>query len=197
MYDAWSKLGEGKKNFFARDPYLKTYKTQCVIWSTIKFDETVKTRVREIKGMNQYLAEKNIPTRDISYWQYFTQNDAPTVISDEDIEDTIVTRNNYLVIYALSVRTTAGSAIDAAIAGAGGAKAGAFIGTLVTLGNPVGGLVGGGIGFVLVAGGTYFAEERIKDWLDKNEGYFVTLALIPEDAEAIDSFGCEEIQSIT
>ncbi len=197
MYDCWWMLGEGKLNFFKRDPYLEYYKSHCIFCTIIEFDENVQERLPEIKGMNEYLAETNIPTKNITYWQYFTNSEIPIVTKAEEELGAINTNEKYAVVFVLSERTTLLSSVAGGtcglIAGAKGAAIGSAIGSVV----PVAGtLVGAGIGFVAGAAGCYLLQEKWQNFVNKNPGHYYSLMLIPLNAKAIKDYGCENIESI-
>ncbi|MCL6500499.1 MAG: hypothetical protein K6T16_00495 [Candidatus Pacearchaeota archaeon] len=201
MYDCWWMLGEGKLNFFKRDPSLQYYKSHCVICTIITFDKNVQERLPEIRGMDEFLATNKIPTKNITYWQYFTNTEAPVVARAEQERGAIKTDKTYAIIYVLSERTTLLNSLSGATCALIGAKYGAVAGAAICsivpiAGTAAGGLVGGGIGAVIGALGCYFAEEKWSNFMDKNPGYYVGLMFIPSEAEAIKIYGCENIESI-
>ena len=142
--------------------------------------------------MKEYLNTETIPGGDKTYLQYFTHNDAPLILEDELGSVTIDTKREYAVIYSLSERSTWSNWVS-------GASTATIVGAVIVLANPVGGIVGGAI--VLVGGvGGFVAgfkfQERFLDWLYDNPGYYVSINLIPAEAEAIKTFGCDRLENI-
>jgi hypothetical protein len=99
MYDCWWMLGQGRLDFFPKDvlreyavPDVGKAESSCVICSTIKFDDKTRAAMDEIE-MLEYLKTTNVPTRDFTYFEYFTDQagvdlatgfETPTVKTDED-----------------------------------------------------------------------------------------------------------------
>ncbi|MGB9708377.1 MAG: hypothetical protein ACPLXC_03595 [Candidatus Pacearchaeota archaeon] len=79
MYDCWWMLGEGKLDFFTENvwqsygiPGAGAPRASCIICSTIRFDDNVKAKINSI-DMTQYLIDTKIPTKNITYFDYFTE----------------------------------------------------------------------------------------------------------------------------
>lgn len=193
MYDCWWMLGEGKLNFFKRDPTLKDI-NYCVICSTIEFSENTQKYFPKIKGLDTYLSSTNIPTKNITYWTYF-YTEAPIVIKDEKEVLSIDTERKYAIIYSHVTRSTLVATGYGAVSAFGLVKAGAAIGTIIAPG--VGTVVGGVLGFAIGAVGGFMAGDKIDSYIRQFPGdYYVVFSLVPLEADAIQNFGCQHIESI-
>ncbi|UZE93796.1 MAG: hypothetical protein IB618_03450 [Candidatus Pacearchaeota archaeon] len=104
MYDCWWMLGEGEMDFFSESiwqsyavPGAGYPKSACVICTTIKFDDNVKEKVKEIDMFN-YLVQTKIPLSNITYYEYFTdQADKDLAVGIEAPK--IRTDSDYVIIY--------------------------------------------------------------------------------------------------
>jgi len=201
MYDCWYMLGEGKINFFKQDPTLKRYTTHCVICAVIEFDEKVQEEIPQInlKELYEYLTNKKIPTKNITYWQYFTLSENPTTILEDKDFPYIYTNKKYAVIFGLAERSTLLGTVAGGAGGLIGVKTGAGIGALIGSIIPIGGtaagaIIGGGIGLVIGSLGGYLLEQKAEDLLQAP--YYFIFNLVPYEANEIKNFGCDRIENI-
>lgn len=145
MYDTWYKFGAGKLNFFGK--YSRERK--CVIGSILKFSDKVKKDFPEIENFETYLLEEEIPGKEITYYDYFTDGEGILFSKDETGKINIPTGEDLAIIYRLEQIGRA-KFIDLFIAG--GAVGGAGLAVLLATG-PLGWISAGVIGLG-VAGGT-------------------------------------------
>lgn len=104
MYDCWWMMGEGKLTPFKslKDEVVsgegwgfKRISSACAICSVVSFDETLKSKNSQL-DIEDYLFNTNVPTKTITYMQYFTQDqDINTKVGAEPI----TTNTDYAVIY--------------------------------------------------------------------------------------------------
>jgi len=184
MYDCWWMLGEGEKNFFSETLIGNTY---CVICSRIKFSESAQKKIKEIKDFDLYLQETKIPTKNITYMDYFTGGNEFEKIAEKPLM--IDTSKEYAITYSLSEKSSAPEFIAGQ---ATGAAVGFFFISRGDVLNAV--RVGAAVGVA-----TDLAAGKLHDWiLNKVQGstYIVTFNLIPLDAESMKGFGCSSIESI-
>ncbi len=79
MYDCWWMVSDSEGNpldFFSESAWREiglfgTSKANCLICSTIKFDEKLKENPQSIYLMD-YLADTKVPIKNITYMEYFT-----------------------------------------------------------------------------------------------------------------------------
>ncbi|MCX8193808.1 MAG: hypothetical protein N3G19_00360 [Candidatus Pacearchaeota archaeon] len=102
MYDCWWMLGEGKMDFFPESgwkdlgvPGLGTSKANCIICSTIKFDDNAKGK--RIDLLN-YLENTKIPMKNITYLEYFSEEPGAKLPVELKIEK-LDTNKNYAIIF--------------------------------------------------------------------------------------------------
>lgn len=204
LYDCWWMLGEGKADFFSpvswwqvTNPFL-VEQASCIVCSTIKFDDRVKSKNIEI-NLAEYLEETKIPQKNITYLDYFT--DAPNSkfegIGDSD---TMTINEDYAVIYmsmkgAKIGETLIKSGATGAVTGViTGASAGAIVGGVGAIpGAIIGGLVGI-IGGVAHGGLSVSANQKASIvHCETNSGCNV-LMLVPFTGEGMNV--CQNIESI-
>ncbi|MCS7134284.1 MAG: hypothetical protein NZ889_00270 [Candidatus Pacearchaeota archaeon] len=206
MYDCWWMLGQGKMNFFQRKPTLGN-PSYCVICATIEFDEKVQKKIKKIDGILLYLIKTKVPGKNISYWEFLQNAEAP--IEKLPVEISLETNRKYALVYSLTEKSTLlGSLGGGTIMGLAGAFAGAAIGTIILpgAGTVVGSLIAGKISTVVtltgaLAGttfGIYTGNEigdKLQELIEKND-YWVSFMLVPFEAEAIKQLKCSSIESI-
>lgn len=199
MYDCWWMLGEGNLNFFSR---AITKESHCVFCSQIAFDDKIQAKYPQITGMGNYLRDNIVPRTNTSYWAYFTKVktlDDATMISEGD---SFPTDERYVIIYSLVEKSfLARALLSGSIAGtammAGLPKLGGVIGTIV-IPVPV---VGTAIGYSVGAGASIAlgitVGKKINEALEKSPyDYYVSFNLVNFNANVINEFGCEKIESI-
>lgn len=96
MYDCWWMLGEGKLDFFPESgwkdwgvPGLGTSKANCMICATIKFEGAAKGK--QIELLN-YLEETKIPTKNITYLEYFSEEPGAKLPVDSKLKNSTRTK---------------------------------------------------------------------------------------------------------
>ncbi len=77
MFYCWKQFGGGKKDFLDDFDFGKS-DTWCFICSRMSFDDKVKKQYDYISGFSDYLYETNIPTRNITYMEYFSGENIQT-----------------------------------------------------------------------------------------------------------------------
>lgn len=104
MYDCWWMLGEGKLDFFTENvwqsygvPEVGKAKASCIICSTIHFDNNVKAKIKSI-DMTSYLINTNIPTKNLTYFDYFTDQADKDLAVDIKAPE-INTQNDYTIVF--------------------------------------------------------------------------------------------------
>lgn len=205
MYDCWWMLGEGKLDFFGGESFrdvqitwdegLHTAKANCIICSTIKFDEAAKNKNLDTVS---YIAETKIPSKDITYLEYFTQpgTKLPTDVSVNKID----TNQDYAIVF---MNIKGGSYWNALKVWGGGMLAGGITGFKIgSLGGPKGMLLGTAIG---AGTGNYIGQlNAIKEFgnakmaASRCDGSYEgcsNLMLIPLNAQSLTT-ACNNIESI-
>ncbi len=139
MFDCWDNFGEGKLELF--DAQSEKF---CVVCSVLNFKEK-----RILTGFTDFLATEKIPTRDITYLEYFTGQESANPQIAEQLEiakQEIDTGKEYAVVFTYAKTaywSNFGKAGLGAIIGIVGGVALSFTG----IGAPVGlALIGGSIG---------------------------------------------------
>ena len=179
MYDCWWMLGEGKRNFFTKDLTGESY---CVICSKIKFADSVKSKLNQVTGLNEYLGTKTIPGRNVTYWQYLTSSNKLDV--KKTGEDTIETSRDYSITYSLIEGSTLLNWAGASSGFIGGV---AVVALFSGVGTPV--IIAAGI--IWGIAGWFTTEAVIKG------RYYVKIDWMDYSAESLKQFGCTSIQSIS
>jgi hypothetical protein len=199
MYDCWWMLGEGNLNFFKRE-IGKT--SNCVFCSQIAFDDKVKSKYKEVSGINSYLNTQLVPRKNISYWEYFTKQtgSAGNIISEGD---KINTSEVYVVTYSLIeksflIRVLISGGIAGTLAtGAGGVSLPTVGGAIGTIFGPGGTAIGYTVGWGASIATGAIVGKQINAWIEKNPSdYYVKFDLVDLKASSINEFGCTDIESI-
>jgi len=200
MYDCWWMLGEGKADFFTPDSWwelsnpLNVEEANCVVCSTIKFDDKVKAKNMQI-DLAPYLEETVIPIKNMTYLEFFL--DAPGAKFEAGESNKISTSEDYALIYMALKGEGIGRTLGEA--GATGAVSGMAIGAAIgALGGPIGIVGGAVIGLVVgvaIGGVTVAANQRASIvHCETNKGCN-TLVMVPLDEENI-AKTCQNIESI-
>ncbi len=92
MYDCWDMLGKGEKQFLRSSD-----DTQCIICSVIQFQQSIQNDYKTIDGLNEYLFEKTIPTKDVTYIEFINGEPNPD-IKDESYD----TSKKLAVLYVVA-----------------------------------------------------------------------------------------------
>jgi hypothetical protein len=209
MYSCWWQLAEGKKQFFAQDLTSETY---CVICSTIEFDKNVQEKTPEITGLGQWFSDNYVPGKNLTYWQYFTNNPKAVFIPTSGlVNEKYPTNQKYAIVFSLWTKqyltkliTSTTTCVGTGFAGAKlGALGGAWIGTLIPV-PVVGTVIGTGVGIVLGgAGGCaigLFTGGAIQDAWDSLIGYgatyYTSMQGVPYNAQSLKNMNCTTLQSI-
>jgi|TARA_B100002003_G_scaffold27167_1_gene22519 hypothetical protein len=74
MADCWSMMGEGKVQVFSRELKSGLITSKGVICSNIAFDNSIKSKIDKVEGIQEYLEKYNAPNKDVSYLKFFTNN---------------------------------------------------------------------------------------------------------------------------
>jgi hypothetical protein len=187
MYDCWSMLGEGKKDFLGSWQSGFFGRLHCVICSEIEFDDKIKSKFQTIDGLYQYMYENPIPGKDMTYMQYLSNN--PNVLIDKSVKDSIPTSQKYDITFYVGRYTLFKDFIIHMSAGAGtGAVAGGIVGSVIPFAGTGVGMVVGGIGGAI--GGAIEAM-----FYQKGEDKSLTSVLLtPVTPEALAV--CQSIESI-
>lgn len=198
MYDCWWMLGEGKLNFFGdesfRDvritwnegPY--TARANCIICSTIKFSEAAKNKNLDTVS---YIAETKIPSKDITYLEYFTQpgTKLPTGVSVNKVD----TNQDYAIVF---MNIKGGSYWNAIKAAGGLMGGGAIVG--FKIGGLQGAAIGAGIGDILNQLNAIKEYGNARVAATRCDGSYEgcsNLMLIPLNAQSLTT-ACNNIESI-
>jgi hypothetical protein len=214
MYDCWWMLGEGKMNFFSNGWTKDSY---CMVCARIKFSEATQKKIKEIKDLDFYLQETQIPKKNMTYAEYFTTEDAPQQMKESST--VLDTGKEYLITYDIIERSAAperitGTAAAIAVAYLTGGKGmlpakaastteaayeegGAYAGGWSTSGISATGIIKGGLIIGSYKAGS-LAAGKVDDWIAGTDSdYIIAFGLIPSEAEAIKNFGCESVASIS
>lgn len=111
MYTCWWMLGEGKMKFLTDSlskeygipigekgiPFTHNVKSSCVICSNIKFSDKLKEKNLQL-DMASYMEQTKVPSRNITYLQYFTEQDDAVLPTDVDAP-AITTDKDYIVLF--------------------------------------------------------------------------------------------------
>jgi len=101
MYTCWWMLGEGKMEFWSESSWkefgLGNVKSACVICSTIEFSDALKRKNLQL-DMASYIENTKVPSRNITYLQYFTEDDDVKFPTDVDATK-ISTDKDYVVLF--------------------------------------------------------------------------------------------------
>lgn len=211
MYDCWWQFGEGNMNPFTATSLqlasLAGGKMACGICSIITFDDKLKKEGQQGKTFDivDYMQNNNVPTKDITYLEYFTQEkEWKTDVRVSPVNPQL----DYAVIFFDFRPDDFGTVLakDAAVGGAiifgtsqlpGGSKLLGGIGKLVT--STVYGKIAAGAALV----GTIVVQA----WVNGGEAGLAfakcrgdikgcqQVILVPYDAAAVSSW-CKNIQTI-
>lgn len=192
MYDCWWMLGEGKMNFFEKKLERDSY---CIICSTIEFDENVQKKLPKIEGFKEYLLTQTIPSKNITYLQYFVGPEIHFTEKNLVMEEIpLLTNKKYAIVYSIVKR-------DKLIEAFGGSAAGfaASLGIAGGLGA-LGITIGTGGAALIVIGTTaaaYWAIDKVRDMITNNPNdYWFQFNYVPLEAQYLKDFGCQNIESI-
>lgn len=139
MYDCWWVLGEGKLDFFPESgwkdwgvPGLGTSKANCMICATIKFEGAAKGKQLDLLS---YLEETKVPTKNITYLEYFSEDPDAKLPSELKVE-TLDTSKDYAIIFmGISGAEVKRTILTSVGVGAGGAfVSGKILGTIAKFG---------------------------------------------------------------
>lgn len=84
MADCWEMMGAGKIQIFAREFELSKLTKKCSVCSRIAFDDTIKTKIDKVNGLETYLMNYNVPNKNISYFEFlFRTNKKISLKKDE------------------------------------------------------------------------------------------------------------------
>ncbi|MDP1695448.1 MAG: hypothetical protein Q8L29_00870 [archaeon] len=75
MYDCWNMMGQGKIDIFGNfytENGLESNQATCVVCSRIALDESVIVDILNKVSVNEYMRTHNIPGKEITYLQAFT-----------------------------------------------------------------------------------------------------------------------------
>jgi hypothetical protein len=73
LASCWSMMGKGEWQIFTREA---SEKKSCVVCTRIAFDAELKNNLKgEVKGLGDYILTHEVPTTNVSYWKYLTNND--------------------------------------------------------------------------------------------------------------------------
>lgn len=164
MHDCWWMLGEGKLNFYALGLTRENY---CIICSTIDFSGKAENKI--IPDFQDYLQTEIIPTTNLTYMQYVSNNeDADVNVLGE--KQSIDTNQKYAVVFSFFKRGVLSNLVM-------GATTGAIVGSVVPgLGNFAGFIIGGAIGWITQTWWENFISGTTSD-------YFASIYLVPYEPE--------------
>lgn len=140
MFDCWYKFGNGQVDFATNSDYFRLYGDQtCLVCSDLRFGGNLVASTaigNRIDHFEDYLANTNVPGRDITYWEYFggrLNNDKPEINIRLDepqvVVYNVVKQGTFKKFFVLTGGTLAGGGIVALLSGppgwiaAGGAAA--------------------------------------------------------------------------
>jgi len=171
MYDCWRMLGEGKLDFLTG----WEGKPTGVICSVITFDERVKQKYGKIEGISEYLDKTNIADKNITYYEYLTDNPNPMLVKEEGAIKDYDTADPVAVIFLIAKPSIWKEALK---------KAGIMIGTVGIWFGPKGMVLAGVVGFVGGAIEKLLTSEKV-----------TALLLVPYTPNIITEF-CQNLESI-
>ncbi len=200
MAACWQMLGRGKLDFMGPE-YLDA-PNRCIMCSVISFDENVRKKVKEVKGLEQYIAQNNVPStitpaKEITYLEYITNSENAAYKIETAEQPIISTNKNYAVILVTLKGITWENDLATVVAGASGALSGGLIG--LVFGGLPGGLIGAGYGLYAGVGvGTASFLTEIKSQVkgcDESFGGCTTLLLVPYEADTLNEV-CDNLESL-
>lgn len=69
MFDCWDMLRQGEKQFLK-----PSSNTQCIICSVMQFQQSIQNDYKTITGLNEYLFEKTIPNKGMTYMEFIDED---------------------------------------------------------------------------------------------------------------------------
>jgi len=179
MASCWSMMGESKGSMVFSREFSTGYTSRGVICDIIDFSSNVKSEFPTISSakLNYYLNTNKIPGKEITYGQYLSNSQNPTVLISDDVltDKKLSTKDPLATIF---VEYEKGFFATWFAGAAGTVAIGAIYGSIIP---GAGTLVGAGVGLIVsVAGGILVgeAEKTFEDYTTKNPAkYFSSLYL--------------------
>ena len=149
MADCWGMMGEGKLQLFSRELKTQNVNSKAFICSIVEFDNSVKDRVDEVEGIEEYMLRYKAKDMEESYLEYITGRNQEMILdqqkkieanTDSEFLGVVInTKELYSPIYIEGDQTYFKDATKSGAIGAGAAI------ILVAI-TPVGWVAGAGIG---------------------------------------------------
>jgi len=172
LAECWSMMGEGKIQVFEREVF--SSKKKCVVCSRIDFDKNVD--VKEINGLFSYL-NKNLPGKDISYWQFLTNSKVSDSSLSQQKISKLSTSEKAIVFIEIDNKN---------IAETSAMLTGGLVGTV--FGGTKGAVIGSALGYQIndVLGDVVGAQD-----------YLTSIYIADYTSENIKTLDCDSLESIS
>ena len=152
MYSCWDMLGRGRINFlkkstsnFAVEEFAITEpKSACVICTVIQFNENLKKNPKNI-NLVEYLEKNNPPLKNITYLEFFSEEEGARLPVGADITALIKTDKDYAILFFEFDSVGVGEVM---LKDLGAAASVFFVGSLIPGGKLVGRAAGRGVGAI-------------------------------------------------
>lgn len=202
MAECWAMMGEGKLDVFRKEA-VDTGK--CVVCTRIGFEDGLRKSVGSADGFISYMRTHQIEGREISYWQFITNNAADNVYTPkgQGIADKIDISNKEETRAIVFYEARRGTLLKYFVIGSsalGGAASGAIIGSIVP---GVGTFIGAGIGFALTVGGAaggayagYEIADSADDLFRSKPDIVHQLVNIRYSKEEFNQLGCKDFENL-
>ena len=193
MADCWWMFGEGKINYVGSDFREKLY---CSICTQVAFDDSVgqifeQGVIDENYFYNTYLANKNVPGKDITYLEYLYGTNDFSLIHSGSFKDRDLSKQQYVMIGIISKEST----FKRVVVGVGAAATITAVALLTPITGPValvsttGILATGGSG---IAGGIYMGVTGEGPTGEK----FLKPTIIEANSEEFKALDCKSITTL-